>query len=706
METRIVNITTRVTGDKELKRLSNQFASINKRVVNLDSNFSKFRNTFNAILGATFAGIGLSQLTQFSDEVQLLQDRIQVLTGDVGETERIFERLAEAARFTRQSISGYGESFNRVALATQELGLNLDQINALTTVLSQTFRLSGSTLSETTATIIQLSQGLSSGQLRGQELRSVLEQNAVIANLLGKNLGIARGQLIKFAESGKITAGVVIKTLIDNADDLNKSAENLSQTFEQTFTIALDAFKVGIGELNKELGISSAFAKGVDLLINNLDVVGSLFAGLSVLVVASLIPVFSAFAPVLLGIVSSIGLVPLAIAALVGSLTYLIVNFDKFSLYFQKFWLNFKIYAFEAIESVSGFILKFLNNLNSIPGLDIDFTLFTPNFDQEIKSTQKELNVLSKEIDKLNKNSERTTFQDYLKSALDSLGNFETKTNTLASGPFSTLNKTFRIGTEVTNAYNNAVKDIEIAQLNKRFTEGAINLSQYNEQLEKINTNYRDQNSIRQGLSLGLNQYINAVGSFTDNVANFTNNTFQTLEDSLFDFAKTGKFVFKDFAQSILDDLTRIILRMQVIAPLAGAINQSIGGSFGSFGAAPATSTFNSGVEFAATGTILNSPTMLTSGSRRIIAGEAGPEAIVPLKRGPGGELGLAGGGGNVNVIVNNNSQSQTSTRETQGPNGEKQIEIVVFDAVSKGFANGNFDKSLNAIYGLERRGR
>ena len=88
------------------------------------------------------------------------------------------------------------------------------------------------------------------------------------------------------------------------------------------------------------------------------------------------------------------------------------------------------------------------------------------------------------------------------------------------------------------------------------------------------------------------------------------------------------------------------------------------------------------------------------------VIGEAGDEAVMPLTRGSGGKLGVAGGGGNVYVTVNNNTSSQVETKETTNSDGSKSIEFLVYDTVKKGLASGEFDRPMANSYGIARRGR
>lgn len=94
------------------------------------------------------------------------------------------------------------------------------------------------------------------------------------------------------------------------------------------------------------------------------------------------------------------------------------------------------------------------------------------------------------------------------------------------------------------------------------------------------------------------------------------------------------------------------------------------------------------------------------------LMGEAGPEAIMPLKRAADGSLGVSAeglGGGNVammmKVIINNYSSEKVEAKESQGEGGERQLEIIIGSMINKHITSGKADKSLGSRYGLKAKG-
>lgn len=182
-------------------------------------------------------------------------------------------------------------------------------------------------------------------------------------------------------------------------------------------------------------------------------------------------------------------------------------------------------------------------------------------------------------------------------------------------------------------------------------------------------------------------------------------NSFMGMTDAIVNFAKTGKFSFKDMANSMIEDILRIELRMQTqqmwaaLRPgIANALTSMFGGAPEQLGGpgGPAVYEAKGGAydygirEFAKGGAftnqIVDSPTLFKFAKGTGLMGEAGPEAIMPLTRDNSGNLGVRaqGGGSNVEVVVNNYSTAQAETRETTDSRGNRRIEVVVGDLVAQ----------------------
>jgi lambda family phage tail tape measure protein len=168
--------------------------------------------------------------------------------------------------------------------------------------------------------------------------------------------------------------------------------------------------------------------------------------------------------------------------------------------------------------------------------------------------------------------------------------------------------------------------------------------------------------SVMQDFSAGIDSYIESMGTLGSNLSNLAQSGFKGLEDAIVSMTTTGTFNFQQFALSIVEETIRMVTRLMVIAPLLQSLQNLINpakGLFGGIGNLNPTVGFGTGVTGFAKGGVVNKATMFTfadGGSGRFgLAGEAGPEAIMPLRRGRDGRLGVqaANGGGAVSVTVN-----------------------------------------------------
>jgi hypothetical protein len=171
--------------------------------------------------------------------------------------------------------------------------------------------------------------------------------------------------------------------------------------------------------------------------------------------------------------------------------------------------------------------------------------------------------------------------------------------------------------------------------------------------------------------------------------------------DAIVEMAETGKLNVKGMVNSMLADMARLLVQRQLqkgfdaaATGIAKWINSAQGNVFGP-----------TGVQAFASGGVVSSPTVFgMAGGGVGLMGEAGPEAIMPLKRSASGDLGV--GASPVNVTVINNNGSQIKTEETRSAGGGRDIRVMVDSAVEEALGRGRFDRVMATSYGVARKGR
>jgi hypothetical protein len=213
------------------------------------------------------------------------------------------------------------------------------------------------------------------------------------------------------------------------------------------------------------------------------------------------------------------------------------------------------------------------------------------------------------------------------------------------------------------------------------YRETALAALDARQEVERINDAFN--NSFKGASQNAIAEYGKEIANVGGKVQDAWGNALKGTEDALVNFVTTGKLSFKDLANSIIRDLVRIAIQQTIMKAINAGISAVTGGfspAGPTAGSAPLSAPgarfaangawFDGGVSAFASGGVFNKPTMFAYGGSKLgIMGEAGPEAIMPLKRGANGSLGVVaqGGGGVQNITVNVSAQGDTQASGDQG---------------------------------------
>ena len=217
------------------------------------------------------------------------------------------------------------------------------------------------------------------------------------------------------------------------------------------------------------------------------------------------------------------------------------------------------------------------------------------------------------------------------------------------------------------------------------------------EELEGTLTASKNAGDLFKSLQASIEETKKRIDSFKASMSS-------AIEDGIINAAKGGKDAFKNMAESILEQMARMVIQAKILKPLMDVIFASGAGFFGGMFSSPAAASANgnyfpnglSGKPMTAfaTGGIISGRTRIGSN----LLGENGPEMVAPLKR-HNGRMGVAASPVNVNVI--NNAGAEVQVSETTGNDGSRTIDVMIESKMRNAFATGSMDKAMSSRFGM-----
>ena len=232
----------------------------------LDDMVGKAKN-----LAATIGvSVGLKKLIELSDQMTSTTARLNFIVDDGGSVEALEAKIMASAQRSRaayldtaSAIASMGANAGAAFTSNDELIAFMEQVN-------KQFVIGGASAQGQEAAMLQLTQAMAAGALRGEELNSILENAPGIARAIEQYMGIAEGSIKSYAEKGAVSATVVKNALLSIADETNAKFNGMAMTWGQVWT------QMG----NIALKVTQPLLTAINWLANNLSVIGPILLGL------------------------------------------------------------------------------------------------------------------------------------------------------------------------------------------------------------------------------------------------------------------------------------------------------------------------------------------------------------------------------------------------------------------------------------------
>ncbi|TFT95915.1 phage tail tape measure protein [Proteus mirabilis] len=237
---------------------------------------------FARFASVTASALSIHQVINYADSWTELQNRLKLVTESSVELNKATQAVYDIAQKTYQSLDATAQVYQRFADNADRLGLSQQKVAELTETVSKAVAISGASTIAAQAALTQFGQALASGQLRGEELNSVMEQTPALAKAIADGMGVSVGELRKKAQDGEMTIEKVIQALERVADSVDKKFATSVTTVSQGFTNLQSAMTKFIGEANQGTGATQLFTTGMATLADNLSLVAKVVEGIAV----------------------------------------------------------------------------------------------------------------------------------------------------------------------------------------------------------------------------------------------------------------------------------------------------------------------------------------------------------------------------------------------------------------------------------------
>lgn len=741
-----------------------QLKKISKDTENIDRRFQKLGESLRTAFAFFAAGGAIKGMVEAAQKLNQLQASLNVLRGSAEKGAQAMALVNKVVADTGVTLDAAGQAFSRLSIGLQSLGASNQQIAAITEGFIKLGRVGGASIEDINESLIQFGQALSSGVLQGDEFKSISERFPLLLQQLAKDLNVTIGQLKKMGSDGKLTSDVLANSFLGNLDKIREQYAKLPETFEQGMN-RIQAAGARFSQYWFNVSdAGSVLSKTLNVIAQEIDSItegSNEWSGITKDLKDSF-QQLGGFVVTTIGEVKTLGLAMRFLTEGPGALKNGgWAGLDELSTKLDQAQVDINNTTAAQLRYMNGT----QNDLDKLAGSVDAYAesiakLKKPNIIDEkaVKAAAAELKKLKAEWD---------SFFDKVKTPDETFNEMSAQLDKLVAKLNPAADQVARVRAELEKVRNEANEKLRVENLTEyaKGWEGAqAAIKQTYDDAEQLRGKLEllaklgppeswNAGALALAESLGTaasaaDQVAVAVAKVNAEGANTVALTaeFEKLKESgrlsaeqlakvkdalggLGETKKTideigvaigttlsnqvGSFVdvlldsegdIKAFFANLLKQIANLIIQIAILNQLKAAFGgTSIGAFFG----------FAKGDGFGGgTGLphgVYDKPTFFkfakgaSFGGRNGVLGEAGPEAVLPLKRTADGDLGVQASP--VNMTINNYTDNQVQVTESNRSDGTKDVEITILRTMKTAMADGSLDRSFRDNYNVSRAG-
>lgn len=232
---------------ESIRQFNNRMDEAREKTLEVESGWSGVKSAVVAAISA----IGVAKVIDLADTMTTTSARIDMINNGLQDTAELQSQIMASANRSRAAYQTTADAVTKMGIMAKDAFttngvLNTDELIAFTELINKQFTIAGTSAAGVDAAMLQLTQAMSSGVLRGEELNSIFEQAPTIIQSIADYLDVPIGKIRSMAQEGQITATIVKNAMFDSATQINEKFNSMPMTFAQVGNIVknvlLDAF--------------------------------------------------------------------------------------------------------------------------------------------------------------------------------------------------------------------------------------------------------------------------------------------------------------------------------------------------------------------------------------------------------------------------------------------------------------------------------
>lgn len=347
------------------------------------------------VIKSATAAFSVKQVIELADSMTTTRARLDLMNDGLQTTAELQDMIMESANRSRASYQTTADAVAKMGVMAGDAFSSNEELIMFSELINKQFAIAGTSAAGIDAAMLQLTQAMSSGVLRGEELNSIFEQAPTIIQTIADYLGVPIGKIREMAAEGQITSEIVKNAMLASADEINARFDSMPMTFAQAWTIAKNAI------LEVLTPVLTLIGQGAQWIYDNWSMIAPVFWGVAAAALGYAVALgiqtaatwiangaAKAFFTTLLTnplfwIAIAIGVVVAAIYQLVTGVNFVMDLWNRLQLALHTAGVNIQNFMGDmkagvlmilqnmvngAIDIINGFI----GVLNKIPGVSID----------------------------------------------------------------------------------------------------------------------------------------------------------------------------------------------------------------------------------------------------------------------------------------------------------------------------------------------